>query len=92
MSKGKEETSRLRENVEQQLNRLLQQLQDLEELKDDLSPEEIVEQRDETIKQMSEFKESLARMMSGNVTLVDDFGRIQLVCWDGNRCCESPSL
>ncbi|KAJ4458654.1 putative protein LZIC [Paratrimastix pyriformis] len=73
-----QETNRLRQNVEQQMNRLLQQLQDLEELKDELSEEEIQQTRSETMSELRTFKESLARMTSGDVTLVDELSRMQL--------------
>lgn len=36
MSRGKEETIKLRENIEEQLNRLLTQLKDLEDNKEEL--------------------------------------------------------
>jgi hypothetical protein len=35
--------------------------------------------RQDTTEQMKEFQASLRKMMEGNMTLVDDFGSIQLV-------------
>lgn len=39
-SRGVNETAKLRSNIEEQLNRLLAQLQDLEDLKDDIDDDE----------------------------------------------------
>lgn len=77
--RGTEETARLRKNVEEQLNRLLEQLQDLDEYKDELDADEWAEMREETLEALQEMKASLAKMMSGDMTLVTEFGAIQLV-------------
>jgi hypothetical protein len=45
MERGNHETLRLKTNIEDQLNRLLTQLQDLEENRDDFEPEEYEESR-----------------------------------------------
>jgi len=76
-SRGKQETDKLRENVEDQLNRLLNQLKDLEDSKEDLG-DEYTEMKKDTIQQLKEFQASLSKMMQGNMTLVDEFGSIQL--------------
>jgi hypothetical protein len=47
--------------------------------RDELSPEEYKEAKEETVEQLKEFNESLQKMMSGNMTLVDDLGAMQLV-------------
>ena len=39
-TRGKSETAKLVENLRDQLNRLIAQLQDVEELKDELDPDE----------------------------------------------------
>ncbi|XP_051981034.1 protein LZIC [Xyrauchen texanus] len=77
-SRGKSETSKLRQNMEEQLDRLMQQLQDLEECREDLEEEEYEETKKETLEQLSEFNESLKKLMSGNMTLVDELGGMQL--------------
>jgi hypothetical protein len=51
-SHGAAETQRLKLNVQDQLNRLLQQLTDLEELRDELDDEEYTETRRDTLEQM----------------------------------------
>mmetsp|Transcript_19254 Transcript_19254/g.26950 ORF Transcript_19254/g.26950 Transcript_19254/m.26950 type:complete len:192 (-) Transcript_19254:63-638(-) len=76
-SRGASETQKLRENLEEQLNRLLTQLQDLEENKEDLG-EDYTSMRNDTLQQMKEFQASLTKMMQGNMTLVDEFGSVQL--------------
>lgn len=77
-SRGKTETSKLKQNLEEQLDRLMQQLQDLEECRDDLDAEEYEETKKETLEQLSEFNDSLKKIMSGNMTLVDDLSGMQL--------------
>ena len=51
-SHGAAETQRLKVNIQDQLNRLLQQLTDLEELRDELDDEEYTETRRDTLEQM----------------------------------------
>ncbi|XP_071946224.1 protein LZIC-like [Antedon mediterranea] len=77
-SRGKSETDRLQQNLEEQLDRLMAQLQDLEECKDDLDEDEYEETKQETLEQLKEFKESLTKMAEGNMTLVDNINGIQL--------------
>ncbi|TRY82514.1 hypothetical protein DNTS_013828 [Danionella cerebrum] len=77
-SRGKSETSKLRQNMEEQLDRLMQQLQDLDECREELEEEEYEETKKETLEQMNEFNESLKKLMSGNMTLVDELGGMQL--------------
>eukprot|EP01104_Vermistella_antarctica_P020652 TRINITY_DN8930_c0_g1_i1.p1 TRINITY_DN8930_c0_g1~~TRINITY_DN8930_c0_g1_i1.p1 ORF type:complete len:202 (-),score=78.01 TRINITY_DN8930_c0_g1_i1:344-922(-) len=77
-SRGKEENARLKKNIEDQLNRLLEQMEDLEELKDDLDEEEYEETKADTIEQLEEFEVVLRKMMAGDMTLVDDFSSVQL--------------
>ncbi|TSR39587.1 Protein LZIC [Bagarius yarrelli] len=77
-SRGKSETGKLKQNMEEQLDRLMQQLQDLEECREDLDDEEYEETKKETLEQLNEFNESLKKLMSGNMTLVDELGGMQL--------------
>ena len=59
------------------MNRLLTQLQDLEEMKDELDEAEYIQSRQETMDQLEEFEAALAKMMAGNMTLVDELSGIQ---------------
>ncbi|XP_043532124.1 protein LZIC isoform X1 [Chiloscyllium plagiosum] len=77
-SRGKSETSKLKRNLEEQMDRLMQQLQDLETCREDLEPEEYEETKQETLEQLSEFNESLKKIMSGDMTLVDELSGMQL--------------
>lgn len=65
-------------NIEDQLSRLLTQLQDLEDMREDLEEDEYIDSKEDTLKQMEEFEQSLARMMTGNMTLVSELGAAQL--------------
>ena len=47
--------------------------------RDDLESDEYEETKNETIEQMKEFNESLNRMKEGDLSLVDELNRIQLV-------------
>ena len=78
-SRGQEETEKLIENSRAQLSRLLTQLQDCEDLKEDLDPEEYEETRADTLQQLREFQNTLTRMTSGDNTLVSELGSVQLV-------------
>ena len=69
-TRGTKESEQLRKNVEDQLNRLLQQLQDLEEMKDDMEESEYTSSKEDTLQQMKEFEQTLDRLISGDVTLV----------------------
>lgn len=77
-SRGKTETSKLKQNLEEQLDRLMQQLQDLEECREELDVDEYEETKKETLEQLSEFNDSLKKIMSGNMTLVDELSGMQL--------------
>uniref|UniRef100_A0A8C5S522 Leucine zipper and CTNNBIP1 domain containing n=1 Tax=Laticauda laticaudata TaxID=8630 RepID=A0A8C5S522_LATLA len=77
-SRGTIETSKLKQNLEEQLDRLMQQLQDLEECRGELDVSEYEETKKETLEQLSEFNDSLKKIISGNMTLVDELGGMQL--------------
>jgi len=77
-SRGKSETGKLVQNMEEQLDRLMQQLSDLEECKDDLEQEEYDETKNETVEQLKEFQENLAKMLKGDISLVDELNAMQL--------------
>jgi len=57
--------SALQKNIQDQLDRLLSQLSDLEEVKgdDSITPEEYNEMKQDTEKQIAEFEEFLQRLM-----------------------------
>lgn len=78
VSRGESETHRLRQQMEEQLDRLMTQLADLEECKAELDPEEYEDARKDTLEQLNEFQSSLSRMTSGDMTLVDSFNAMQL--------------
>ncbi|KAL4221494.1 hypothetical protein ACF0H5_019751 [Mactra antiquata] len=77
-SRGRQETTKLISNLEEQLERLMQQLTDLEELKEDLDADEYEDTKNDTIEQLKEFKESLDKMMGGDLSLVDELNSMQL--------------
>ncbi|XP_012536186.1 protein LZIC [Monomorium pharaonis] len=77
-SHGKAETDRLKKNLEEQLDRLVQQLEDLEVCRITLDETDYQECKEDTMEQLREFNESLQRMISGNMTLVDELGAMQL--------------
>jgi Mg2+ and Co2+ transporters len=77
-SRGKSETEKLQHNLEEQLDRLMNQLSDLEECREDLEDSEYEETKQETLDQLKEFQESLKKMMEGNMTLVDQLDGMQL--------------
>mmetsp|Transcript_36447 Transcript_36447/g.116820 ORF Transcript_36447/g.116820 Transcript_36447/m.116820 type:complete len:182 (+) Transcript_36447:14-559(+) len=77
-SRGVDETKRLRQSIEKQLNRLLVQLSDLEELREELEDDEYEETRSETMRELEEFEESLNELTRGNMTLVSELNSVQL--------------
>lgn len=77
-SRGKSETDKLKQNLEEQLNRLVVQLGDLEECRDDLDEDEYEETKTETLEQLKEFQQSLNKMVAGDMTLVDELSCMQL--------------
>ena len=77
-SRGKNETEILEKNLFSQLDRLMDQLRDIEEAKDDMSPEEYNENKQETLEQLKELNESLSKIKQGNLSLVNELNSIQL--------------
>lgn len=74
------ETDKLKQNVQEQLQRLLQQLSDLKEEAASFSPEEYAEIEKETLDQLRDFQESLKKMTEGDLTLADELSSVKLVC------------
>ncbi|KAL9971081.1 hypothetical protein ACROYT_G023567 [Oculina patagonica] len=77
-SRGQSETQKLKQNLGEQLDRLVAQLADLEECKEDLDEDEYEETKKETLEQLKEFKDTLDKFAAGNVTLVDEISSMQL--------------
>lgn len=77
-SKGEAENKKLKQNMESQLERLVQQLADLEESREEFEAEEYEETKQETMDQLREFQTSLGRLVSGDLSLVNDLAAIQL--------------
>jgi len=76
--RGSEETARLRTNIETQLSRLLEQLEDLDTYAGELDAEEAAEMREETLEALQEMKRNLSKITEGNMTLINEFGALQL--------------
>lgn len=77
-SHGKLETEKLKENLENQLHRLVEQLADLEECREELSPAEYNETKTDTIDQLKELNASLTKLVNGDISLVSELGAMQL--------------
>lgn len=77
-SRGRNETEQLRQNLQGQLDRLVQQLEDIESCKSELDESEYTETKNDTLEQLKELNESLSKMMSGDMTLVDHLSAMQL--------------
>ncbi|MBZ3873129.1 Protein LZIC [Sciurus carolinensis] len=60
-SRGKTGTSKLKQTLEEQLDRLMQQLQDLKEYREELDTNGYEETKKETLEQLSEFNDSLKK-------------------------------
>jgi len=64
--------------LEEQLDRLVAQLADLEECREDLDDDEYEETKSETLEQLKEFEQTLKKMVAGDMTLVDQLSGMQL--------------
>ena len=82
VSRGEAETQALSQRVNDQLNRLMNQLKDLEDNRDSLEEEEYTSMREDTLQQMKEFEELLERWKTGNVTLIDHLNQAQIAIRD----------
>ncbi|KAI5749524.1 hypothetical protein M8J76_008030 [Diaphorina citri] len=71
------ENVKLKQNLEDQLKRLVHQLADLEECKDDLDGDEYENSRQDTLEQLKEFDARLTKMTSGNITVDDEIAQLQ---------------
>ncbi|KAK9739792.1 Beta-catenin-interacting protein ICAT [Popillia japonica] len=77
-SYGKDETDKLRENLQNQLERLVEQLEDLETCRNELDAEEYEETKQDTMEQLKELNNSLNKLISGNITLSSALEAMQL--------------
>ncbi|KAF5303055.1 hypothetical protein FQR65_LT08384 [Abscondita terminalis] len=77
-SHGKIETEKLKINLENQLERLVDQLADLEECRDEISTNEYCETKADTIDQLKELNASLTKLVNGDISLVSELGAMQL--------------
>ena len=65
-------------NLQDQMNRLVSQLNDLEEMREDLDDAVYEEGKAEALAEMRDFENSIAKMKSEHVSLVGEFERVQL--------------
>ncbi|XP_018568902.1 protein LZIC-like [Anoplophora glabripennis] len=77
-SYGKAETEKLKQNLESQLDRLVEQLQDLENCRNELEPDEYEETKEETMEQLKELNDSLSKLVNGDISLISALGAVQL--------------
>lgn len=75
---GKDATGQLLQNIQDQLNRLISQLSDLEEMKADLDEDEYTSTKADTLQQLKEFERSLQKTLAGNLSLVDSLSAVRL--------------
>jgi hypothetical protein len=88
-----DETARLKDLVERQLQRLLCQLKDLDELKDELTEQEIAETRSDTMEELNQFRDNLDRMIAGDMTLMDHLGAVRLATMAAiNEAFKTPEI
>ena len=69
---------RQRQNIEDQLERLLSQLADSDELKAELSDEEYQSEKKSTLEQLTEFQATLEKMTAGSVSLTTQYDAAKL--------------
>ncbi|KAL1464575.1 hypothetical protein WDU94_004207 [Cyamophila willieti] len=71
------ENVKLKQNLEDQLKRLVHQLADLEECKDDLNADEYESSKCDTLEQLKEFDTRLTKLTSGDITVDDQIAQLQ---------------
>ncbi|VVC27641.1 Beta-catenin-interacting ICAT [Cinara cedri] len=88
-----DENEILKENLEFQLERLVQQLSDLEESKDVFTDEEYNESKEDTVEQLKEFSERLNKIIAGNMTLHDRLSIMRLATSAAiTKAFQTPSI
>jgi hypothetical protein len=87
-SHGQAETERLKAMIEEQLQRLLTQLEDLEELRAELDDDEYDEVRADTMEQLEELRVQTDRLTKGDMSLVSSFGAMRLAMEVSGLCSD----
>lgn len=77
-SRGYNETKQLIQNLQDQLDRLVEQLCELEQGKNEMDQEEYEECRMDTLEQFDDVRQSLNKFSSGEKSLIDEVGYMQL--------------
>ena len=62
------------QNARDQLDRLVQELADLEDCREDLEDDEYEESKRDAMEQLAEFETSLSKLASGDMGLLDEMG------------------
>ena len=75
---GRSETATLKRNLEDQLDRLMTQLEELEGCRGDMEVLEWEGIREETLEELKHFSASLEKMTAGDMTLVDQLSSLKL--------------
>ena len=75
---GRSETAALKQNLEDQLDRLMTQLEELEGCRGDMEVSEWEGIREETLEELKHFSASLEKMTAGDMTLVDQLSSLKL--------------
>ena len=78
---GLEESAKLKQNLNQQLARLTQQVEDLADARDDLGEDDYVEEMRSTLEQLDEF----TRLAENDITLVSKTAALQHQIQDAIR-------
>uniref|UniRef100_A0A2S2NID9 Protein LZIC n=1 Tax=Schizaphis graminum TaxID=13262 RepID=A0A2S2NID9_SCHGA len=73
-----DENEMLRENLQAQLERLVQQLSDLEECRSDMTDDEYNESKEDTVEQLKEFNDRLSKITAGDMTIHDNLSIMRL--------------
>ncbi|XP_025194014.1 protein LZIC-like [Melanaphis sacchari] len=73
-----DENKMLRENLEAQLDRLVQELSDIDECRSDMTDDEYNESKEDIVEQLKEFNDRLNKITAGNMTLHDNFSIMRL--------------
>lgn len=76
-SRGKSENDTLKQNLTDQVDRLVRELADLEESKDEFSAEEYEELINDTVEQLKEIRQSLDNLTKGDISLVNELNSLR---------------
>ncbi|XP_003247066.1 protein LZIC [Acyrthosiphon pisum] len=88
-----DENQMLRENLEAQLERLVQQLSDLEECRSDMTDDEYNESKEDTVEQLKEFNDRLSKITAGCMTIHDNLSIMRLATSAAiTKAFQTPSI